>query len=261
MTTPTFSGPWPKITQRFEKIVLADAEPIYMAPIPLHTNVPIKGDNVALPIMEPGVLPILAHTEARTYEPETGIWRPSSAQEVDEYDAKIDRIDVSMADLSAAVDIGNAMSGSLVTVPPFWAAQTPVTIKQWASIMGETKSGLPGSPATQVSWFAAVQFLNKLSEARGLTPRYHIQGDPDAPTKVYVDDDADGFAMPHEAAWFVAAMGGTNSEYYGPVDDIAWHYNNTPDPKQAQPVGRKRPNKFGLHDMQGNVWVWCENEY
>ncbi|MGV3623313.1 MAG: formylglycine-generating enzyme family protein [Archangium sp.] len=62
--------------------------------------------------------------------------------------------------------------------------------------------------------------------------------------------------MPTDAEWEFAARGGLEDASYGELDDIAWHYDNSGN--SLKPVGKKKPNAYGLHDMLGNVWeyVW-----
>ena len=66
-------------------------------------------------------------------------------------------------------------------------------------------------------------------------------------------------SLPTEAEWEYACRAGTSGPYAGTgkLDDMGWHTQNSRG--TIHPVGEKLPNDFGLHDMHGNVWEWCEN--
>ena len=125
----------------------------------------------------------------------------------------------------------------------FWMAKTQVTQKQWVAIMGDNPSHTTGDnlPVEQVSWYDAKEFLTKLNARIG---------------------NADGgrMALPTEAQWEYACRAGELGPYSGGmVDEVAWHYHNSE--FKAHPVGMKKPNAWGLHDMHGNVTEWCEDWY
>jgi formylglycine-generating enzyme required for sulfatase activity len=67
------------------------------------------------------------------------------------------------------------------------------------------------------------------------------------------------FRLPTEAEWEYACRAGTTGETYGSLDAIAWHKKNSSG--HTHPVGQKQPNAFGLFDMLGNAWQWCQDAF
>ena len=116
-------------------------------------------------------------------------------------------------------------------------------------------------PAEGVSWFDAVLFCNKLSAKEGRRPFYEID---DKDVRV-PDWNGPGYRLPTEAEWEYACRANASTPTrYSFGDDAAqlgeygWFQFNSSRP---HPVGRKKPNGFGLHDMHGNVSEWCWDWY
>ena len=122
---------------------------------------------------------------------------------------------------------------------PFEMGKYEVTQAQWEAVMGSNPSRFkgPDRPVEQVSWEDAQQFITRLN-ARNDGYRYRL---------------------PTEAEWEYAARAGSTGKYYDDLNQIAWYRDNSGG--QTQPVGRKQPNAWGLHDMLGNVWEWCSDWY
>ena len=122
----------------------------------------------------------------------------------------------------------------------FWLGKYEVTQSAWQQVMGWDPSEFSGCglcPVEQVSWYAALDFIQLLNAQTG--------------TNLY--------RLPTEAEWEFAARAGTTADRYGDVDEVAWHWGNSDDRTQA--VGLKAPNAWGLYDMLGNAWEWVADWY
>ncbi|MEE8525721.1 MAG: formylglycine-generating enzyme family protein [Thermoanaerobaculia bacterium] len=151
-----------------------------------------------------------------------------------------------------------------VSVSAFECLRTPVPRRLYLKVMGED----PGSPqgdaderlVNNVSWFDALKFCNRLSAEEGRTPCYQI-GDGD---EVSWDRAADGYRLLTEAEWEYACRAGSRTRwFFGDEEDelgeYAWFGANSKN--EPQPVGRKKPNAWGLYDMHGNVYEWCWDRF
>ena len=125
---------------------------------------------------------------------------------------------------------------------PFYMGKYEVTQEQYESVMGNNPSSKTKGaklPVTDVSWNDCQEFIKKLN------------------TKTN-----GGYRLPTEAEWEYACRAGTTTTYsYG--DAITSKNLNFKDSGTGKPVavGTFQPNAFGLHDMHGNVWEWCEDWY
>ena len=132
-----------------------------------------------------------------------------------------------------------------VTVDSFYIGKFEVTQRLWKAVMGNNPSRWTYNdslPVEQVSWNDVQMFIAHLSQMTGYR-----------------------FRLPTEAEWEFAARGGNNSKDHvfpgqdGDPGSVAWYGMNSGN--ITHPVGRKKPNELGLHDMAGNVWEWCSDWY
>ena len=129
----------------------------------------------------------------------------------------------------------------------FWVGRYEVTQGEWEALMGSNPSHFSECgaqcPVETVSWDDAQEFIRKLNEREAGSG--------------YV------YRLPTEAEWEYAARAGTTGPRHGELDEIAWWggwgYGNSG--SRTHPVGQKRPNAWGLHDMLGNVWEWTADLY
>lgn len=139
----------------------------------------------------------------------------------------------------------------------FELACVPVSQALYACVTALSPSSIEArdAPVDSVSWLDAVAFCNALSEACGLTPGYQIDREGETATLA----DQGGYRLPTEAEWEYACRAGSQGPRYGELDAIAWYRDNSGG--RSHPSGQKTPNAWGLHDMLGNVWEWCADQY
>jgi len=119
----------------------------------------------------------------------------------------------------------------------FEMATTEVTQAQWKAVMGGNPSKFQGEdlPVEQVSWEDAQAFLRKLNAKEGTTH----------------------YRLPTEAEWEYACRAGAGIDRQGDMSAFAWYDPNSEGRTHA--VSQKQANAWGLYDMLGNVYEWCED--
>lgn len=159
---------------------------------------------------------------------------------------------------------------------PFYIGRYEVTQAQWQSVMGTTvqqqrdkanpswlmRGEGDNYPMYYVSWEEAKSFVQRLNAL----------------------NDGYVYRLPTEAEWEYACRAGTTGVYAGDLDSMAWYGNNSGNSyinadsiwrndqanyskrlndngNRTHAVGTKQANGFGLYDMQGNLWEWCEDWY
>jgi formylglycine-generating enzyme required for sulfatase activity len=128
---------------------------------------------------------------------------------------------------------------------PFYIQSTEVTQAQWRAVMGDNPSYFDSCdrcPVERVSWDDCQEFILRLNQMER-TIKYRL---------------------PTEAEWEYACRAGSVTRFSFGDDDsrlseYGWNINNSGG--QTHPVGRKEPNAWGLYDMHGNVWEWCQDWY
>ncbi len=144
---------------------------------------------------------------------------------------------------------------TVVTVTQgFWMSQQETTQAEYQAVMGSNPSYFTGDaqrPVEQVAWYEATNYCGKVTareRAAGRLPAGHV------------------YRLPTEAEWEYACRAGTATRFsygddssYTSLGNYAWYNGNSG--SQTHPVGQKLPNAWGLYDMQGNVWEWCQDWY
>ncbi|MGD1805228.1 SUMF1/EgtB/PvdO family nonheme iron enzyme [Dapis sp. BLCC M126] len=136
-----------------------------------------------------------------------------------------------------------------VNLQPFYMSKYPITQEQYLAVMSKNPSNFKGRnlPVETVTWYNATEFCQKLSQKT---------------TKIY--------QLPSESQWEYACRAGTTTPFYFgetiTTDLVNYDGNSTyadaPKGKYRQKttdVGSFPPNAFGLYDMHGNVWEWCQD--
>lgn len=154
-------------------------------------------------------------------------------------------------------------------VSGFYMGEAEVTFSEYYSLSSSSQGSnfLYFYPVTNVTWYDAIEYCNKLSEEYGLQKVYEINSDG----YVSYDISKSGYRLPTKAEWYYAATcantksfstkfsGYDSQNSSSSIYDYVWYLENSNE--VTLPVKRKLPNKNGLYDMSGNVSEWCNDYY
>ena len=146
-----------------------------------------------------------------------------------------------------------------VQVSAFYMDRFEVTQRDFSRSTGynPSKRERDGDAVDQVRWTEAIDYCNKRSEAERLEPCYDLSTGA-------CRFEASGYRLPTEAEWEYACRAGTTTRYFfgddpAGLDAYAWYDKNAA--KESRPVGARKPNPWGLHDMAGSLLEWCNDRY
>ena len=164
---------------------------------------------------------------------------------------------------------------------PFYLCDREVTVEQFEQFLNDAdypvsekpqdrteRSGhlrpTKDCPVAEVNWFDAVLYCNWLSQREGLTPCYSRTAEAETAEAWELVPNANGYRLPSEAEWEYACRAGTITDYCSGndvslVEEYGWWAGNANE--RSWPVASKLPNGWGLFDVHGNAWEWCQDWY
>jgi formylglycine-generating enzyme required for sulfatase activity len=174
-----------------------------------------------------------------------------------------------MGEDSHLVDTSLKQAHKIQLSRPFAMQTTHVTVRQWRAFIEAT-----GYTTEAESTGKARTWNGKIAaDVSGLSwknPGFKLADDQPAVCLTWNDaqaflgwlkreDPGKGYRLPTEAEWEYACRAGRSSLPYLELDRLAWYWDNSM--LKAHPVATKTANAWGLYDMLGNAWQWCQDRY
>ncbi len=196
--------------------------------------------------------------ESATGEREQQAWRVNSQQ-------------MTLLKIPAGTLRRNPSDGAAtdVVIESFWISDCEVTCAAFQQFLKQERDSYNWSldvkvspsedhPVNNVSWEDAVRFLNWLSRQEALPEFYESVGEGWS----IPDPDGEGYRLPTEAEWEYACRCGSPGAYsFGDSAELLPRYAVFGDKYQTEIGGSRLPNGWGLFDMHGNLWEWCEDAW
>ncbi len=131
-----------------------------------------------------------------------------------------------------------------VDIESFEMMTTEVTTGMWNEVTGDERDGKPDTPVNFVSWNQAQDFIEQVNI---LDPRYT-------------------YRLPSESEWEYACRAGSDTRFFwgesaSPAEADLFVVYDLADDAEILPAGDKYPNGWGLYDMSGSLWEWCEDGF
>jgi len=146
-------------------------------------------------------------------------------------------------------------SGQLVNT--FLISSTEITVEQYVMVRGENRfitltQENRLKPVVMVRWYDAAAFCSYLAEKQGLEPYYLFFED-----RIEINEKSNGYRLPSENEYLAIKESGESISTN--IGDYAWYKGNSN--LKIHNVAEKNPDSFGLYDIWGNAWEYCDNNY
>ena len=146
---------------------------------------------------------------------------------------------------------GDESAHKVTLTHTIWMSAYETTQAQYSELTGRNPSfgtKAPRYPVVSVTWDDVQGFIGRLNKRERQEGRLPMGW---------------AYRLPTEAEWEYGCRAGSSAVYCygneGPLWDFAWY--NGSSRRRHHAVGGKRPNAWGLYDMHGNVWEWCQDWY